>query len=201
MVPRIEKREDILKAAARAFLEKGYGAASMDYIAQEANVSKQTIYSHFKNKEELFRGMMEEKCDNLWEPIASGDYESLPPEIFLQKLGETMLTFFLTPEALNIHRLIIAESPRFPELSRLFFELGPKKGLKRIADYMNAQKQRGTMVFDDAQSTARLFVDMIKGSPMQFRLMGLDTPFTAKDIQQHVTESVRVFMAAYGKHN
>ncbi|RXJ85658.1 TetR/AcrR family transcriptional regulator [Arcobacter sp. CECT 8985] len=49
-----EKRKSILKAAIQQFYEKGFEGSSMDTISKEANVSKATVYKHFKNKEELF---------------------------------------------------------------------------------------------------------------------------------------------------
>ena len=48
-----EKKEAILKAAIEEFFIKGYDASSMDSISKNANVSKATVYNHFKNKEEL----------------------------------------------------------------------------------------------------------------------------------------------------
>ncbi len=48
------KRAAILAAAAAQFLEKGFGGSSMDSIATEASVSKQTVYAHFGGKAQLF---------------------------------------------------------------------------------------------------------------------------------------------------
>ena len=48
------KRQGILEAATRLFTEQGYDGTSVDDIAAEAGVSKQTVYSHFGNKEKLF---------------------------------------------------------------------------------------------------------------------------------------------------
>lgn len=49
-----ERRCCILDAAERVFLEKGLAAATMDEIAQEAEVSKGTLYLYFKGKDELY---------------------------------------------------------------------------------------------------------------------------------------------------
>ena len=45
-----EKQQQILTSAACLFLKQGFSNTSMDLIANEADVSKQTVYSHFKNK-------------------------------------------------------------------------------------------------------------------------------------------------------
>jgi hypothetical protein len=54
------KREQIVRAALKVFLEKGYAATSMNRVADEADVIKATIYSHFKDKEQLFVAIIEE---------------------------------------------------------------------------------------------------------------------------------------------
>ena len=57
-----EKTEAIVDAARKAFLAKGFDAASMDQIALSANVSKRTVYNRFRSKEELFGAAIMETC-------------------------------------------------------------------------------------------------------------------------------------------
>ena len=53
------KQEQILQGATRVFLKHGYAGTSMDRVAAEAGVSKQTIYSYFQDKEGLFTALIE----------------------------------------------------------------------------------------------------------------------------------------------
>ncbi|MBB5936912.1 TetR/AcrR family transcriptional regulator [Streptomyces zagrosensis] len=53
------KREAILRAAVEVFLREGYARASVDAIAEEAGVAKQTVYNHFGDKERLFLAAVE----------------------------------------------------------------------------------------------------------------------------------------------
>ncbi len=50
----IDRRQEILKAATKSFSLFGYKATTMEQVAKLANVGKGTIYTFFKNKEELF---------------------------------------------------------------------------------------------------------------------------------------------------
>ena len=50
----IQKHEAALAAAERQFLAAGYESVTMDSIAAESGVAKQTLYSHFGSKRELF---------------------------------------------------------------------------------------------------------------------------------------------------
>ena len=54
-----QRREQIINAALQCFSEKGYYEASMDDIVREANLSKGSLYWHFKNKRELFLSIVD----------------------------------------------------------------------------------------------------------------------------------------------
>lgn len=56
---RPDRRQQIVEAASKTFAMFGYKATTMDQIAKLANVGKGTIYTFFKNKEELFQYIME----------------------------------------------------------------------------------------------------------------------------------------------
>src|SRR5215471_21050066 len=54
-----ERRDRIVWAAKRVFLELGLEAASMDDVADRAGTTKPTVYAHFKSKDELFAAVVE----------------------------------------------------------------------------------------------------------------------------------------------
>ena len=51
------RRQQIMVAAKRVFSEKGFNKATMEDIAQEAELSPGTLYLYFKNKEELYASL------------------------------------------------------------------------------------------------------------------------------------------------
>lgn len=59
---REETREQILAAAARVFADRGFHAASLDAIADEAGYSRGAVYYNFADKEELFLEMLDRRC-------------------------------------------------------------------------------------------------------------------------------------------
>ena len=70
------RKESIFEAARRVFQEKGYQLTSMSKIAEEAELSKATIYLYFKNKDDLFLSMTTEPLKKLkkeFEKIAKMD--------------------------------------------------------------------------------------------------------------------------------
>ena len=56
------KGDAILKAATALFLQDGFEKTSMDAIALKAGVTKQTVYSHYQSKEQLFTRMISDLC-------------------------------------------------------------------------------------------------------------------------------------------
>lgn len=46
-------REDVIRAAVRAFTARGYDATSMDNVASELGISKSALYHHISSKEEI----------------------------------------------------------------------------------------------------------------------------------------------------
>lgn len=54
----MDRRQEIMEAAAKSFSLFGYKATTMDQVAKIANVGKGTIYTFFSNKEELFNAIV-----------------------------------------------------------------------------------------------------------------------------------------------
>ena len=71
--PKEKRVQDIIEAAIRVFLEKGYEGASMEAIAREAGISKGGLYHHFSSKDEILYYANEKLC----EPIALFMQEAL----------------------------------------------------------------------------------------------------------------------------
>ena len=54
-----DKVEQILQGAMQEFLVHGYAGTSMDRIAASGGISKATVYSHFQDKQGLFKALVE----------------------------------------------------------------------------------------------------------------------------------------------
>src|SRR5918911_418249 len=56
-----QTREQLLEAAERVFLERGFHAASLDAVAEEAGLTKGAVYSRFDSKADLFLAFLDER--------------------------------------------------------------------------------------------------------------------------------------------
>lgn len=119
-----EKAAAILAGAMQEFLAQGYAATSMDRVARAAGVSKATIYSHFADKESLFKALTRHMIERDFALLFGGDEaEALPadPRQAMHILARRMLAVHEThPEFLAFLRLLIGESDRFPALAQGF---------------------------------------------------------------------------------
>jgi AcrR family transcriptional regulator len=149
------KRDQIVKAALETFLQYGYKGTSMNRVAEKAGVIKQTIYSHFRDKEGLFVAIIESLTlehfkDQVAEMIAGPE----PPETILRKLAEVFASRQNDKNYIALMRTIIGESSRFPELARLYVTTVIKPGVKILSDYFKAHPE---LKIKDPEACSRIF--------------------------------------------
>jgi TetR/AcrR family transcriptional repressor of mexJK operon len=190
------KRQAVLEAASNLFIAQGYGAVSMDAIARAAGVSKATLYAHFASKDLLFATIINEACRQnvavgALLPDPSGDLAA-----GLAALGGRMLRFLLEDRALAIHRVVIGESVRFPELGRAFYENGPGMFRRSFADWLQVQVAAGRLTVPDPLLAADQFIGMLRSAEIYVRAtLGLERGDA--DLDATVAAAVRTFLKAY----
>ncbi len=195
--PAPSKRDAIIEAATRVFLDCGYGAASMDGIAGAAGVSKQTIYSHFEGKDALFGAIIQEKCDQLLGAISQPASAGADPRTALTGIGRRFLNLVLPEEGMALFRAVVAESGRFPELAEAFYNTGPRLAVANLAAYLGDMHGNGTLMVDEPVRSARLFFAMLRGDLYMRRLLALDPEPAKEEIDRVVDEAVSVFLGAH----
>jgi TetR/AcrR family transcriptional regulator, mexJK operon transcriptional repressor len=195
------KRRAIIEAATEAFLDHGYGGTSMDAVAAAAGVSKQTVYQHFGDKQRLFRELITATVQLASDPVHAevrrlADSGRLEDD--LRGLARRLLTLVLQPTVMRLRRLVIAEASRFPDLGRLFYDLGPGRTITALADTFAELTRQGRLNASDATLAATQFNWLIMSAPLnQAMLLGDDGPPTARAINKWANSGVRIFLAAY----
>jgi TetR/AcrR family transcriptional repressor of mexJK operon len=197
------KRRDILQAATKLFLEHGYLGTSMDEIAARASVSKQTVYKHFADKERLFTEIVTTTVSEASEPVhrevveleESGDIQQ-----DLTELARRQLAMVMQPRLLQLRRLVIGESGRFPELGRTFQRQGPDRTIKALAQAFERLADRGALRnVEDPRLAAAHFNWLVMSIPLnKAMLLGTDKPATRKQLDAFADAGVKAFLKAYG---
>ena len=197
--PRSEaKRQAILTAATEVFLDLGFGAASMDSVAQRAAVSKATVYKHFGSKEKLFGAIIESRCRALMSPLLTPEIRSNELEATLRAIADRFVDLIMDASALALYRVVIAEAPRFPELARVFYENGPEQAIGNLAGYLSEETERGHLVISDSVGAAEQFFSLLSGYVHVRALLGMGACRPTSDLTDHIAGVVRTFMRAFG---
>jgi TetR/AcrR family transcriptional regulator, mexJK operon transcriptional repressor len=182
------------------FLRNGYLGTSMDEIAAQAGVSKQTVYTHFADKEQLFTDLVRGNTDNAEEFVAAMKL-SLPETTSLEKdlkeLARRYVTTVIQPRVLQLRRLVIGESGRFPELARTYYERVPAHVISTLAASLQLLADRGLLRLDDPLLAANHFAWLILAPPLDRSMFCGDDCFTTAELRRFADAGVRVFLAAY----
>lgn len=195
---RDQRRDAILQVAREVFFEYGYSAASMSTIAARLGGSKGTLYNYFKNKEELFEAQVRDICGHVTESaLQQGSMDGMPREV-LTAFGDQLLRHLYSEQTVKLFRVLVAEAHRRPELSRIFYEVGPARGRKGLETYLESAKARGLFNAPDCGLAAEQFLSMCKGAMHLQYLLNLIPPQTPEQIHAHVETCVDAVMALYG---
>ena len=192
-----EKRKVIMEAARAVFRRLGYDGASMNDIAQEAGVSKATLYVYFTSKEGLFAALIDDVRACLPDGAIPIDPET-DVETALNAFGRKILKKITSDENVELLRLVMGASDKFPELGRMFYDAGPGLGLRMVTGYLENQVARGTLRIDDIETAAHQLLELMQTRFTRLRLFNIAPAPDAATIEASVAAGVRVFLAAYG---
>jgi TetR/AcrR family transcriptional repressor of mexJK operon len=183
----------ILDVAEKLFLGHGFGATSIEAVAKHAGISKRTFYHRFPGKERLFEAVVRRLIERWLPPIDAQLAEAPTLADGLRHTAEHMLKIALTPEALALHRIVIAEARQFPALARMMHEIGAASGIERIAKQLEPRIKSGELRAMNAQFAAEQFILMVVTGP-QRRALGLATPLTAAELSAWARDAVTLFL-------
>ncbi|NHO84167.1 TetR/AcrR family transcriptional regulator [Micromonospora chalcea] len=90
-LPRAVREQQMLDAAVKVFSRRGFHAASMDEIADDAGISKPMVYAYLGTKEELFIACLHRESTRMMEAIAGAAAPDLPAD---ERLWRGLRAFF-----------------------------------------------------------------------------------------------------------
>jgi AcrR family transcriptional regulator len=190
------KREAIVEAAKQLFLKEGYGA-SMDAVAIEAGVSKQTVYKHFGSKEALFVAVVETLSGELLGSLDGSDRLLSSPRAGLVAFGLRYIEFRLMPSSIALHRIVVAEASRFPELAAEIFSFGPARTIGHLAAALREADRRGTLRVPDPSLAAENFLGAINGQRQLRALLAVGAETRGAELRRAVEHAVDMLLALH----
>ena len=195
------KRQTILSAGRTLFLSNGYQGTSVDQIAASAEVSKQTVYKHFGDKQELLLAIVDNALEASVTPFleriaALADTADL--EADLTAIAADYLRAVLLEPVVQLRRLVVGEANRFPELARRYYEQAPARTLAAFAACFARLHDRGLLHIPEAALAAEHFAFLIVGRCIDQALFYGGPPvLKSVDPAAHARAGVQVFLAGY----
>lgn len=152
------KKQDILNTALLQFGQKGYNKTTMDDIASHLGLSKSAIYQYFNSKEDIFSSIFQQTdiksiVSNLNQSQTSKNYTDS-----LVEIGFEFLSMYSRPERVNLLRVIISESPQFPEVGKLVYNSTINEAHKKVANYLEQHEEVGDI---NSKFAARAYLGML----------------------------------------
>jgi AcrR family transcriptional regulator len=203
---RVAKREAILDAAMRVFVQDGYPAAGIDRIASLAGVSKPTVYNHFDDKEALFRTVMRDgarlsasKIIGAFDALfGAADDPAGRPDIAeqLTQVAYLVLDCQLSDEGWTLQRLLYAEAARMPDLYDEIVGLGGLPVRNALAGWLARLATRGLLEIEDPEVAASHFMALIAGDLPSMSALGT-RPIGRDALAAAVDAGVRTFLRAF----
>ena len=183
----------LLAVALKAFLEDGYGGASLNKIVAAAGVSKTTLYSRFTSKEDLFRAIIYQQIGRV-APTLRLDTNDLRAGLTLH--ANRALEVSLKGDILAINRLIYSESHRFPELGAAAAERS-QLGVKQVSAFIRRCAASEGVTCRHAEDVAEAFILMLRGWYINIILK--NQRVTAVERKQWVDRAVHALISDWRK--
>lgn len=197
IVKRGRKFDQVLEGARDIFMSDGFEGASVDDIARAAGVSKATLYSYFPDKRLLFMEVAKAECIRQAESAVETIDPDAPIATILHEAAWQMVCFFTSDFGQRVFRLCVAESDRFPELGREFYESGPALVRNRLIEFITIAIERGELAIDDLPLAADQFSELCKADLFPRLVFSMDTSFDDTQKERIVDGAVKTFLAAY----
>ncbi|MGX9463356.1 TetR/AcrR family transcriptional regulator [Shewanella sp. A14] len=191
-----QKRIKILESAMELFCHQGFPHTSMDEVAKHAGVSKQTVYSHFGSKDDLFVAAIDSKCA-IHQLTNAALIDATQPQrvilMFAQQFGEMIVS----KETITVFKTCVAQADTHPEVCKLFYDAGPKHVLGLIRDYLKKVNQYGVYYFANPHESAVRLCLMLFGE-VKLRLeLGLDIGDLLSARQEYLQDTAEMFLRAH----
>jgi len=167
-----ELMRHIVEVAAALFIGQGYAATSIEQVATAAGAGKQTLYRRFGSKEGLFIAVIDQQVQPLLATAAAVEAADVGPLEALKEASRQFLDFVLRRDMVRLHRTLVAEVGRFPELGERVLNdcMAPFEAL--LISLLQAARDQGQIRRMDVEMAHAMLASLVTGWPVQRALLG-----------------------------
>lgn len=187
----LERRKSrVMDVATDMFVSRGYAATTLLDIAKKAGVATRTLYQHFGDKEAIFREVIFARDTAIIDPPRLEEGDDLVAA--LRKATHYSYDFALRKRSIELMRLMIAESARFPELMSKVATTIFSRFTANLAELFRELADNGLIPAGDHDRSAELFADLLLGNRTVMIYFGwLSTPPSEQDIELKIDLFIR----------
>ncbi|MEO7073371.1 MAG: TetR/AcrR family transcriptional regulator [Rhodanobacter sp.] len=196
----MEKRAAILVAAKALFIRNAFAGTSMDAIAAAAGVSKLTVYSHFGDKDNLFREVIRSRIHDLLPEDLYNFDPAVDIGVTLRAIATAHMRIDCQAENVGTFRAILSDCRQGnPRYGKLLWEEGPARTHRLMGGLLRQAVDHGALDIALIDTASVQFFSLIKGDLLLRRLFGCDEcPDTAaSEIERMAMTGVETFLSAY----
>jgi len=195
---RHSRRETILDVAGESFLENGYAGTTMNAIAARLGGSKGTLWSYFPSKDVLFAAVLDRATEAFRGQtmvILNPDHA---PEVALRRFCRGFLERLTMPQSIALHRLVLGEVQRFPEVGRIFHERAPAVIRELLTKYLTGAMDKGRLRQHTPAVAAEQLIGLCLSGCHQRLMLGLIDRATPALLNADTDHAMETFMRAHG---
>lgn len=195
---RLDRRDAIMDVAQTSFMRDGYAGTTMSAIAAALGGSKGTLWSHFPSKEELFAAVVDRATTAYRQQLAqilAGSTDDLPSTLLA--VCSSFLAKLSSPEGLALHRLVMGEAGRFPEVGRIFYDRAPRAARTLLGAFLTDAMARGQLRPDDGERAARALMTLCMAGCHQKLMIGIISEPSPEMLDADAAFAVDIFLRAY----
>jgi AcrR family transcriptional regulator len=193
---RSKKEQEVLEIASDYFLSHGYKGTSINAMARDSGISKESIYRYFSSKKALFEAVIAKELVKYQDRLHSLDLEldSVSLEEALANTAESILGAVTTDRTLGLRRLIFQETLQSPDIGAYYYETGPEAAYRNLEAIFSLHQHEFRL---EPSKLANYFVSMVLHKLMLMRQCGVVAPLTADEIHARAMEGARDFLDAF----
>ena len=195
-LPRAARRDALIAAARRSFVEHGFEGTSLDAIIAEVGGSRRNIYAEFGGKEGLLRAVVERIISEIAEGAARPAEAADDPRDWLLQVGTAFVREMLAPEVIAVFRQLIASGGAGRTEAEALWRAGPERFRGMLSDWLAVQHAAGRLHVPDQDLAAMLLPEMLRASYQIEILVGRRGDVPDAEVAGHVERVVDFFLAA-----
>jgi AcrR family transcriptional regulator len=193
---RTKKEREVLAVASEYFITHGYKGTSINAMARDSGISKESIYRYFSSKKELFQAVISKELRDYRKRLdfLNFEFDTISLEAALQQVAESILQAVSGDRVLAFRRVIFHEAVQTPEIGEIYYKTGPKQAYDYLAKVFTAHHSDTDF---EPVKLAHYFVAMNLHRLMLARECGVIKAPTRAEIRRHGREVTADFLQVF----